>query len=292
MNWMKKISAFKNIIRPNTWLRIWGEMIVGAVLSSYPKFNFSNFILIFVASSPLIWSAAYILNDLTDVHLDKQHPLRKQRIDALENIGTNRLILIIIFLVFLSLFIGLSINHYVFFLLCLLFLSQILYTLKPFRFKERLFFDIFLNSINSALRFLLGWFSQSIIHQFSLYPLLFFVSVKIVLFLGHRMQNKKLEEKNGIRSTVAMLSYQKIYTVILSVIAVSIFLFLYSIKLNIFPVNSLFGIFLSILPLLLIFKSRLFQTIKSEEENLKLRNLIYLGYFIFTNILAVSIYIK
>lgn len=288
---MQKTLLYKIIIssRPNTWLRIWGEMIIGAALASYPQFNFGKFLLAFIAASPLLWSAAYMLNDYTDINLDKMHPLRRNRPIANSGIDKPKVRTIIVIFFLASLLLGLSVNLKVFILLLCLFISQVLYTVKPVRLKERKFFDIAINSTNSALRFILGWFSQSIIHHFYIAPMLFFVLIKTVFFIGHRMQNKELEEQNHIKSTVGVLTMSQLKILVMLLTAGSGVLYCYSVYQRIFPVSSILGIILSGIIMMVFFIRKKMQILVSVEENLDLRNVLYFAYFVFANFLAFTI---
>lgn len=179
---MKLIKAITNTIRPNTWIRIWGEMVVAAALSSYPNFNYLNFVLVFIATSPLLWSSAYILNDLTDIKYDKHHPLKKHRPIASGELNKKMLLILIFILTTLAFIIGFQIKLIIFIMLLLLSLSQIFYTLPYLRLKELFLFDVLLNLLNSGLRYLIGWYSQSAINPFFISPLILFILIKLAFF--------------------------------------------------------------------------------------------------------------
>lgn len=290
---MKKYSLLLSSIRPNTWLRIWGEMIVAAALASYPAFDLISFIKAFVATSPLLWSAAYILNDLTDKELDSQHSLRKSRLETFKQLGKTKILIIIFLLIFSSLVLGLSINTFIPFLLLLLLISELFYTVKPVRLKERYGFDIAVNIVNSAVRFLIGWFSQKITHPFPIYPLILFMSVKAIFFIGHRLQNRNLEIENKIKSTISVLSKKSIYLLLLILSLISVISFIYSLYLRILPASSIGGIIIGVGILLsyYLFMNRK-KALFDMEQDLKFRNLLYLDYFIVTNLIALSIFFR
>lgn len=278
--------------RPNTWLRIWGEMIVAAALASYPYFDLVRFTAVFVATSPLLWSAAYMLNDITDTRFDTQHPLRKTRPITRGEVDREKTLVFVVILCLLALIVGFTINLVVFMLLFLLLSSQLLYTLPPVRFKERFFWDIMINTINSALRFFLGWFSQNIIHPFVVYPLIFFISIKVIFFIGHRMQNKVLEEENKIRSTITLLSKTQLYFLVTFFILVSVVSYVFCLLRDIFPLTSIIGAVVTFLSLLFYLYKNNFYLLIAQEQSLDFRNFLYLEYFFFTNILALTILLK
>lgn len=292
---IRNINILKNIFsssRPNTWFRIWGEMIVGAVLASSPNFDSLSFIKGFIAVSPLLWTAGYMLNDLTDINLDKEHEVRKNRPITKGDLKKSHAIIIILIFFFLAVILGYTINVTFTILLISLFISQILYTLHPFRLKEKYFWDIFINGINSILRFLLGWFTQVIIHTISIYPIIFLLSIKLIFFLGHRLQNKKLEIENNIKGTTNILSTNTIKLIIYILSIIAAIFFILSILKNIFPVFSIVTSIISILPILIYFIKHKPKFFLQQEKDLKFRNILYLSYFIFTNLLVISILLK
>jgi 4-hydroxybenzoate polyprenyltransferase len=274
--------------RPNTWLRIWGEMIIAAALASYPKFNLTSFTLTFLVTSPLLWSGMYMLNDLLDIPLDKQHPFRKTRPITTGELSPIQAKTIIIGLTISAFVIGILINFIIPLLLLCLTLSQLAYVVKPFRFKERPFWDIIVNGLNSAIRFALGWYSQTVIHPFYIYPLLLFVAIKLILFIGHRRQNKVLEIKNNIQSTVTTLSQLSLNGVLTGLGVSVIILYLNIMIQGIFPLRSLWAIIAAIpLGIYLIYKRR--NSVLAQETDLSLRNVLYVSYFLWANIVAWSI---
>lgn len=270
--------------RPNTWIRIWGEMIVGAALAANPHINLTTFGFTFLAASPLLWTGGYMLNDVTDVKLDKEHPYRKTRPIANGSLSPTIAIGIIIVLACLAFIIGAAISTTVVCLLLGLALSQMLYTIPPIRLKERPFFDIMINGVNSAVRFFLGWYSQQPTHTFSFFPIGMFVALKLALFLGHRLQNRILEQHHHMKSTVVLLP-KKITTLLIGLfILLAGMCYVLSVITNIFPLTSLFS-FISFLPLaIIIVKNK--STLVTQEKSLHFRTYLYISYFIWTNILA------
>lgn len=289
------MKLLRNIIlsaRFNTWLRIWSEMIVAAVLASYPHFDPMSFIKGFIAVSPLLWTAGYMLNDLTDINLDIKHEVRKNRPITKGDLKKPQAILIIFIFVSLAILVGYTINLTFTLLLISLFLSQILYTLHPFRLKEKYFWDIFINGLNSILRFLLGWFTQVIIHTISIYPLLLFLSIKLLFFLGHRFQNKKLEIENNIKGTTTAISTIAVKKNIYILFIIAITSFIFSIANNIFPVSSIIIPIIAIMPILFYFKNHKPNFLFQQEKSLNFRNVLYFSYFLFTNLLAICILLR
>lgn len=288
----KSVRYFLSLIvasaRPNTWLRVWGEMIIAAVLASYPSFDFFSFLKGFIAVSPLLWSAAYMLNDLTDIKLDTDHAVRSKRPISSGRLDRKTALIIIFILVGLSVFIGVGINITFTILILLLCFSQILYTVAPIRLKERFLFDISINGINSILRFLLGWFTQVSLNHFFIPPLLFLLFIKLIFFIGHRMQNRQIEIQNNIKSTFAILTPSQLRFVI-GLLAVAAFISLgICLYTSIFPVISIIGVLIGIVTIgVFLWKNP--QVVFAKEQNLIFRNILYIDYFVMTNWIALTI---
>jgi len=276
--------------RPNTWLRVWGEMVVAAALASYPRINLLSLGVTFIATSPLLWTAGYMLNDVTDIKLDYQHPYRKNRPITTGALPVKTALIIIVFLAIFSITIGYLVSFTVSVLLCCLAISQIFYTTPPIRLKERFGYDISINAVNSALRYLLGWFSQIPIHSFYISPLLLFISLKIILFLGHRIQNRTLEQKNIIRSTITVLSKRTIIYLMGVFFIFSAILCMYMFFAGVLPFQSIFSI-IGIVPLA-VFLIKYKTQFLSQEKTLHFRTILYLSYFLLSNIVAYTILIR
>jgi 4-hydroxybenzoate polyprenyltransferase len=283
-----KLSTLQLVIisaRPNTWIRIWGEMIVAAALASYPHFDLFRFLLVFLVTSPILWTAMYMANDLTDISLDLQHPYRKTRPITTGLLSVSKAKITIVILTVCAFLISTFINFKIPFLLLALTLSQLTYILKPIRLKERPFWDIAVNGANSAVRFLLGWFSQTVSHPFYLLPLLLFVAIKLIFFVGHRSQNQNLEIKNRLKSTVTNLSKRKLRGLIVVLILQSGIFYLAILIRGIFPINSLWAV-LGAIPLLIFIARKKTGAVMSQETDLTFRNALYTSYFLWANIIA------
>lgn len=274
--------------RPNTWLRVWGEMIVAAALARTPIFHWWPFLFTFIATSPLLWTAGYMLNDHTDRKLDAQHPYRKNRPIAKGDIVPTHTGIIITILILCAFLVARLVNMRIVFLLVMLMISQGGYTLHPFRLKERPVFDIGVNAINSIVRFLLGWFSQSPTIQIPYLMMGFFMCVKIIFFMGHRMQNVLLERNNHIQSTVTNSSPLVLQNVFALIALIGAACFSLSLLWHIIPPTALLSL-LGALPLAYYILSRRGVHYMDQEKNATFRTTLYFSYFLWANILAIVI---
>ena len=194
--------------RPHTWFRIWGEMIMPAAMAAFLGGRAAPvaFLLAFLATSPLLWTAGYLLNDYTDWALDRQHAMRSQRPLARGTLAPSEALVAMGLAAALALGVGWLLGTRVFGCLLLLGASQSLYSLKPFRWKERPGLDLASNTLNSVLRSAIAWHSQT---DAPLGRIGFLVAAlalaKLALFLGHRYQNRSFEQEQRLRSTVTLL---------------------------------------------------------------------------------------
>lgn len=106
----------------------------------------------------LIASANYEINEFLDREFDRFHPLKKVRTAASEVV--NGLVVWTIWLVLsvIGLLLSFCINKLFFFTNLTLLLMGIVYNVKPIRTKDVPYLDVLSESVNNALRFLLGWF--------------------------------------------------------------------------------------------------------------------------------------
>ncbi len=109
-------------------------------------------------STCFIASANYVINEWLDQGFDRYHPVKKHR-SIVEN-GANLKIVCLLYAILTMLGIGLSWivgTPFVYMEIWLLVMG-ILYNVKPFRTKDIPFVDVLTESVNNAIRLLIGWF--------------------------------------------------------------------------------------------------------------------------------------
>jgi len=111
-----------------------------------------------ILSVCLIASANYTINEWLDADSDRHHPIKKNRPSALGRIEGKYVLIQWLLLAAVGLLLSYSIRLE-FFAVSLVFLVMgIVYNVKPIRTKDRIYLDIWSESINNPLRFLLGWY--------------------------------------------------------------------------------------------------------------------------------------
>src|SRR3989344_390469 len=203
-----------NIIRscrPLLWLKTLWVML----LASYLFFNklppIKEFLIGFVILGPLMWSGLYILNDLSDINVDKYHNEKRNRPIVAGKLSKKIALTVSVFMISISLILASLINLFFFFAVLLTLINQLTYTLKPFRFKESANWDfISCGMLGQILRFLAGWFLFTTSFNIPILGLIFATLTKTSGFLFYRLHHYDLEKKLKYKSSVATYSKTRV----------------------------------------------------------------------------------
>jgi decaprenyl-phosphate phosphoribosyltransferase len=155
------IKNYIKIARPNHWFKnIF--IIPGTIfaLLVFPDFSWSSVIKFIIGflSVCLVASANYVINEWLDAESDKYHPLKKDR-PSVSGLVAKKLVYIeYILLVLAGLGLAFFVSYYFLATAVLLLVMGVIYNVKPFRTKDRVYLDVLSESINNPIRFLLGWF--------------------------------------------------------------------------------------------------------------------------------------
>ncbi len=137
--------------------------------ADFSKQMIINFILGFFATC-MIASANYVINEWLDAEFDKFHPTKKNRSVVSEDVNGKIIWIIWGVLTVLGFTLGYFICKAFLLMEIWLWVMGILYNVKPFRTKDIAILDVLSESINNAIRLLMGWFiiSQNTIPPSSL----------------------------------------------------------------------------------------------------------------------------
>ena len=116
-----------------------------------------RFFLGFIATS-LIASSNYVINEFLDAKFDKFHPTKKHRSVVSEGVNGKIIWILWAVLAISGFVIGYFINIPFLLMEVWLWIMGILYNVKPFRTKDIAILDVLSESINNAIRLLMGWF--------------------------------------------------------------------------------------------------------------------------------------
>ena len=156
------ISDYLKIARIDHWIKqlfIIPGVLVAFLLVDNTGIDVILKCLLALISTSFIASANYIINEYLDAEFDKYHPIKKNRTLARKKL--NKFIIIVEYILFVAigLFVAFFLSKIVMLLQITLLLMGILYNVKPFRLKDIAYLDVLTESINNAIRFLIGWYS-------------------------------------------------------------------------------------------------------------------------------------
>lgn len=109
-------------------------------------------------STCFIASANYVINEWLDAEFDKFHPVKKYRAVVQGGIQGRYVYLLYAVLTFLGLLLAFRVNWMFFLMEIWLWVMGILYNVRPFRTKDVFILDVLSESVNNAIRLLIGWF--------------------------------------------------------------------------------------------------------------------------------------
>jgi len=157
-----KLHEYIAIARPDNWVKnafmIPGMLFALSIFQTPFDSTLIGKIMMGVVSICLIASANYVINEYLDKGFDKYHPLKNKRSAVVTVINP-----VIVYMEYALLaVIGLALAYFVSikFLSMAIFLlvMGVIYNVKPFRSKDRVFLDVLSESINNPIRFAAGWF--------------------------------------------------------------------------------------------------------------------------------------
>lgn len=209
-----------------------------------------RFFLGFLATC-FIASANYVINEYLDAEFDKYHPVKKHRPAVTEGISGKAVVILWIALTVMGCAVASTLGTTFLLSAVWLWLMGILYNVKPIRTKDLPVIDVISESINNAIRLLMGWF---IVSSNTLPP----CSIVLGYWMGGAflMGTKRYAEYRMINDPALAASYRKsfaFYTesslllssffyAMLSVFFTGIFLIKYRIELILF-IPALIGLF-------------------------------------------------
>ncbi len=242
------MKKYIKIMRLDHWIKqlfIIPGFVCLLFLGKY-TFNLNIFrdLIIGLLATSLIASANYVINEHLDAKTDKYHPTKKTRTAVKQTLDSR----IVYSLYIILLIVGLSIGYFLlnikfFCLLSFLIIMGILYNVKPFRTKDIFIIDVLTESINNAIRLLLGWF---IIDNTITIPISLIIGywmtgaflMSIKRYAEYRMINNKKIASNYRKSfkyyNEKILITISFFYAMVSIFLIGIFLIKYKIELLLF----------------------------------------------------------
>ena len=157
------LKDYVAIARPDNWLKnffmVPGMLFALIVYKTPIDASLLLKVVVGVVATCLVASANYVINEYLDAEFDKFHPLKKKRTSVVRVV--NPAIVYTEWFVLGS--VGMALGYYFislqfFMVAALLLFMGIMYNVRPFRTKEKVYLDVLSESVNNPIRFALGWF--------------------------------------------------------------------------------------------------------------------------------------
>jgi 4-hydroxybenzoate polyprenyltransferase len=157
------LTAYLSIARPDHWCKN-VFMALGVVLAYFchpEAFGWAVIVPIFwaVATTCLIASSNYVLNEILDAPSDLAHPVKRLRPIPSGQVKVGIAYAEWILLGVVGLLMAATLNWSFFFSSLFLLVMGIIYNVPPVRSKELPYLDVISESVNNPIRLLLGWFA-------------------------------------------------------------------------------------------------------------------------------------
>jgi len=161
----KQIKGYIKIARFDHWIK---QVFIfpGIIFALFMEKNISIENLLFfikpiilgTISTSLIASANYIINEWLDAEFDRYHPVKKNRPLLTANLKPFYIVIEYLLFLIIGLIVAFYISKPVFWSELWLAVMGIIYNVKPVRSKDIPYIDVLSESLNNAIRLLIGWF--------------------------------------------------------------------------------------------------------------------------------------
>lgn len=156
------MKKYIKIARPDHWIKqlfiIPGMIFAYVFLHPNINIQLAYMMLIGFISTCLIASSNYVINEWLDAEFDRFHPTKKNR-----SVVENNLNPLVVYMMYFGLAIvgggaAILISPILFGMELWLWIMGMVYNIKPIRTKDVPIIDVLSESINNAIRLLIGWF--------------------------------------------------------------------------------------------------------------------------------------
>jgi len=157
----KNVLPYLKLARFDHWIKqlfILPGMVFAFVLIKNVDSGFIYRIFFGFIATCFIASANYIINEWLDADFDQYHPTKKNRPVVSDGLKSCYIVTEYILFTVAGIFIAWFVSRSVFFIILILLIMGIVYNVPPIRSKEIPYIDVLSESINNALRLLIGWF--------------------------------------------------------------------------------------------------------------------------------------
>ncbi|MNK02967.1 Decaprenyl-phosphate phosphoribosyltransferase [compost metagenome] len=157
-----KLEDYIAIARPDNWVKnlfmVPGMLFALSIFHTPLDLFLASKIILGIVSICLIASANYVINEYLDAHFDKYHPLKKKRSAVVRVVNPILVYTEYVILAIAGIILGYTVSLKFLSMAGLLLIMGVIYNVKPFRSKDRVFLDVLSESVNNPIRFAAGWF--------------------------------------------------------------------------------------------------------------------------------------
>ncbi len=154
-------KSYVSIARPDEWFKnifILPGMLFGLAVFDTPFTSTLAWRIVFgLMSACLIASANYVINEYLDAEFDKFHPKKKHRASVVSVVNPKIVYVEYILLAIVGLLLAYNVSLKFLVVAALLLIMGVIYNVRPFRSKERVYVDVLSESLNNPIRFAMGW---------------------------------------------------------------------------------------------------------------------------------------
>lgn len=156
------LKDYVAIARPDNWVKnvfmFPGMLFALAIFHTPINAELILKIITGLVSTCLIASANYVINEYLDAEFDKYHPLKKKRSSVVRQVNPVIVYTEYTLLAIIGLSLAYTISWKFTLMAAFLLFMGVMYNVRPFRTKERVYLDVLTESVNNPIRFTLGWF--------------------------------------------------------------------------------------------------------------------------------------
>ncbi len=196
-----KVNSFIVATRPKHWIK--NLLVFLAPLLTF-QFDYEIWFVAFISFLifNLASSSIYLLNDIIDYKSDRAHPKKKFRPIASGKLSRSKAIIISFLLLFSALFLSFKLNTFLFLIISLYILIQIIYCLKL---KKEPLLDIFCIAAGFLLRSISGGVASNLF--ISPWFILSVGLLALFLALEKRKAELRIYEVSGINTREVLYKY-------------------------------------------------------------------------------------
>ena len=158
---MANIRQHIRIARVDHWFKnvfvLPGTAIAATLIGASPV-DFAIPLLIGLASTCLVASSNYVINEWLDAPFDRFHPVKKHRASVTGEIGRTAVYSEYALLLAAGLLLAYGVSTRFFLVSCFFAVMGLAYNVWPVRTKDRVYLDVLSESVNNPIRLVLGWF--------------------------------------------------------------------------------------------------------------------------------------